>query len=183
MLILVSGPSGSGKSTIIAELQKRHPNLQTMTTCTTRPSRAKVDGAYYHISKQEFDSMIKNGELFEYENVHADIFYGTPYSSLQKVIDGEFDYIKDVDVHGVKKIKDYLSDKARVVTVFLDSPDIKLRERLKARGEQEEMIEKRLSRAEMERGYRNSYDVVIENEEILQTADRVENFIGKQTFK
>lgn len=183
MLILVSGPSGAGKSTIIAELQKRHPNLQTMKTCTTRPAREKVDGAYYHLSKQEFEKMIEQGELFEYENVHADIFYGTPFSSLQKVILGQHDYIKDVDVHGTKKIKEYLAGKARVVTVFLDSPDHKLRSRLQGRGEHDEMIEKRLSRASMERGHSHTYDIVIENDEVERTADQVENFIGKDTFK
>lgn len=183
MLILVSGPSGVGKSTIIAELQKRHPNLQTMKTCTTRPAREKVDGAYYHVSKQEFEKMIEQNKLFEYENVHADIFYGTPFSSLEKVVDGQFDYIKDVDVHGTQKIKDHLNGKARVVTIFLDSPDHKLRSRLRVRGESEEMIEKRLSRASMEREHRPLYDAVIENDEISRTTDEVENFIGKDTFK
>lgn len=183
MLIIVSGPSGVGKSTIISELQKRHSRLHTMKTCTTRPAREKVDGAYYHVSKQEFEDMIAHEELFEYENVHADIFYGTPYLSLNKVIEGEYDYIKDVDVHGTKKIKEYLQDKARVVTVFLDSPDHKLRDRLHGRGEGEEMIEKRLSRAEMERAHSCEYDIVLENDDIALTTDKIEKFIGKNTFK
>lgn len=183
MLILVSGPSGVGKSTIISELQKRHKNLKTMKTCTTRPARKKVDGAYYHVSKQEFEKMIEENKLFEFENVHADIFYGTPFASLEKVIDGKFDYIKDVDVHGTKKIKDYLSDKARVVTIFLDSPDHELRSRLQNRGEDDEMIEKRLSRANMERSHRHLYDAVIENVDVLETTSQVENFIGADSFK
>lgn len=183
MLILVSGPSGVGKSTIIAELQKRHPNLKAMKTCTTRPARENADGAYYHVSKQEFEKMIENGELFEYENVHADIFYGTPFSSLQKVVANEYDYIKDVDVYGTKKIKDYLSDKGRVIAVFLDSPDDVLKVRLEHRGESTEMIKKRIARAEMERSHSQEYDVVIENEDVEATVDKVENFIGIETFK
>ena len=59
MLILVSGPSGVGKSTIINELLKRHENLKVMTTYTTREAREMVDGAYYHVSKEEFEKMIK----------------------------------------------------------------------------------------------------------------------------
>ena len=183
MLILVSGPSGVGKSTIINELLKRHENLKVMTTYTTRAAREKVDGAYYHVSKEEFEKMIKENKLFEYENVHADIFYGTPFASLEKVAEGEFDYIKDMDVNGTKKIKEYLNGKARVVSIFLDSPDHKLRQRLQGRGESAEMIEKRLSRVEMERSHKKNYDFVVECDDICETTNQVENFIGKDTFK
>ena len=176
MLILVSGPSGVGKNSVISELMRRNPNLEFMKTCTTRASRAENDDSYYHISKEEFDKMIANNQLFEYENVHADLFYGTPFASLEKVIEGKKDYIKDIDVHGVKKIKDYLKGKAPLVTIFLDSPNNVLRQRLQGRGESPEMIEKRISRIEMERGFKNLYDLTLENKDIRETASAIEQF-------
>lgn len=177
MLILVSGPSGVGKSSVIELLLARHKNLALMKTYTTRKQRAQIDGAYYHVSKKKFDEMIKNGELFEYENVHADLYYGTPFSSLDKVIEGKKDYIKDIDVHGVEKLQNYLRGKSRVVSVFLDSPDHHLRQRLERRGESSEMIEKRLSRAGMERSKKHLFDLVLQCDDIEQTAQDIENFI------
>ena len=175
MLILVSGPSGVGKSSVIDRLMKMR-KLEFMKTYTTRETRAQNDGAYYHITKGEFKKMLERGEFFEYENVHADIFYGTPYASLEKVVEGKKDYIKDIDVHGVQKMKEYLKDKAKCVTVFLDSPDEELKKRLIKRGESEEMIEKRLSRVNMERKYKNIYDLVLECKDIAETAKEIDRF-------
>ena len=175
MLILISGPSGVGKNSVIDELMARR-KLEFMKTCTTRETRAQNDGAYMHVSKAEFEKMIENDELFEYENVHADIFYGTPFASLDKVIEGKKDYIKDIDVHGVQKLKAYLNGKTKCVTVFLDSPNEVLIKRLCGRGESEEMIKKRISRVEMERKYKNKYDLVLECKDIKETASQIEKF-------
>ncbi len=182
MLILVAGPSGVGKNSAIDELMRMRPNLKFMKTYTTRSSRAQNDGAYFHVSKQEFDKMIEKGELFEYENVHADIFYGTPFASLEKIIQGKADYIKDIDVHGVKKIKDYLEGKTRCVSIFLDSPNEVLRQRLKGRGESPDMIEKRISRIDMERSFKDNYDLVLESKDIHETAAAIEQFCFKNKF-
>ena len=177
MLILISGPSGVGKSSVIKELLKRNKSLKLMKTCTTRKQRAQIDGAYYHVSKKKFDQMIANGELLEYENVHADIFYGTPFSSLNQVIGGKHDFIKDIDVNGVEKLQQYLKDKCRVVSVFLDSPDEDLKQRLIKRGESEPMIEKRLGRANMERSKKKHFDLVLQCDDIKQTAEEIEKFV------
>lgn len=179
MLILISGPSGVGKNSVISELMRRNPNLEFMKTYTTRASRAENDESYYHISKEEFDRMIENNLLFEYENVHADLFYGTSFESLKKVIEGKVDYIKDIDVHGVKKIKEYLKDKASLVTIFLDCPNPVLLQRLEGRGESPEMIEKRISRIEMERSFKDNYDLVLENKDLQETASKIERFCAK----
>lgn len=177
MLILLAGPSGVGKNSVINELLSRRDNLKIMYTCTSRPPRKKDDGAFIHLSKEEFEKKIVAGEFFEYENVHADIFYGTPYSSLQKVIEGKEDYIKDIDVNGIQKLKKYLTGKVKVVTIFLDSPDAELRARLKKRGESDEMIDKRLSRAAFERSFKNKFDIQLDNDTISTTADQIEKAI------
>ena len=46
-----------------------------------------------------------------------------------------------------------------------------------------QMIEKRLSRVEMERSHKKNYDFVLECDDICETTNQVENFIGKDTFK
>ena len=183
MLILVSGPSGVGKNTVIDELRKRHKNLEIMKTCTTRKDRAQNDQTYIRTTPEQFKKMIENGELFEYENVHADIFYGTPHASLEKVLKGEKDFIKDIDVHGVEKLAKHMRDKTRVVTIFLDSDDAELERRLVKRGEERAMIEKRIARAKMERTYKDGYDIVLQNDDVQKTADQIEKRIGKASFK
>lgn len=78
MLIIISGSAGVGKNTVITKILEKHPNIKLMQTCTTRPPR-KTDGAmhnpYIYVTKEDFENKIKNGELFEHEEIHQN-FYG-----------------------------------------------------------------------------------------------------------
>ena len=71
MLVILSGVSGAGKDTIKRELIKREENIVTIPSITDRPIRdGEVEGGTYHfVSTEEFEKMIENNELYEY-NVH-----------------------------------------------------------------------------------------------------------------
>ena len=65
-------------------------------------------------------------------------------------------------------------------TIFLHAPDKILDERLHLRGESEERIKTRLSRGELERQYKNNYDLVIENIDLELTLNAINEFLNMQ---
>lgn len=180
MLILLSGVSGVGKNTVIARLLKMRKNLCFMLSGTTRTRRnSEKDANYIYMTKEEFARREKNGDFFETQQVHGNM-YGILKDSLLKASeDREKDYIKDIDVYGNKKVRDFLKGKAKVLSIFLDAPDDVLVERLRGRGEEEERIKVRLSRAEEERAHKKDYDAVIENIDLEKTIKTILELIEK----
>lgn len=180
MLILLSGVSGVGKNTVIARLLKMRKNLCFMLSGTTRTRRnSEKDANYIYMTKEEFARREKNGDFFETQQVHGNM-YGILKDSLLKASeDREKDYIKDIDVYGNKKVRDFLKGKAKVLSIFLDAPDDVLAERLRGRGEEEERIKARLSRAEEERAHKKDYDAVIENIDLEKTIKTILELIEK----
>ena len=180
MLIIVSGPSGTGKNTIIDALIKNNYNMELMKSCTTRPERKGGDNNYFHLTQEEFEAKKNRGEFFETEMVHQGLWYGVLNKSLEDVIKGDKMYIKDIDVKGAEKIANFLVGKTKVVRIFVDATDDVLKDRLAKRGETPEQIEKRLSRADFERGYKNKYDLVVNNNELNATVKLIQRYIDQR---
>ena len=82
----------------------------------------KIQADYY--------TKIKNGELFEHEEIHQN-FYGMLNSSLEEVAVSDNHFIKDVGVLGQKSIKEALKNKAVTLSIFLTAPKEELIKRLK----------------------------------------------------
>lgn len=180
MFIVLSGVSSSGKNTIMNELIKKRKNLKVLnlssgTTRAPRPTDSE-NNTYLFLSKEEFEKGIKEGKFFEYELVHGN-YYGLILERLKLAkYDKENDYIRDIDVKGNLSLKKFF-DRNEMISIFIDAPDEILRERLKNRGDSEEDIEKRLSRGEFERSYKNHYDLVIENIDLEKTVNLICDFI------
>lgn len=179
MLIIVSGSAGVGKNTLITALLEKYSNLRLLQTCTTRKPRSTdkaMHSPYIYLSKDEFENKIKNGELFEHEEIHEN-FYGMLNSSLEEVSTTNNHFIKDVGVLGQKNIKDALKGKAVVLSIFLTAPKEELIKRLVARGDHD--IDLRISRMEFELTYSKNYDAIIENIDLEKTIKEVEKLIKK----
>ena len=179
MLIIVSGSAGVGKNTVITELLEKREDLKLLQTCTTRRPRSTdeaMHNPYIYLTKEEFEKKLRNGELFEHEEIHEN-FYGMLNSSLEEVAKSNCHYIKDVGVLGQKNIKSALKGKAVVLSIFLTAPKDELIKRLKARGDHD--IDLRISRMEFELAYSKNYDAVIENLELEKTLKEVEKLIKK----
>ncbi len=179
MLIIISGSSGVGKNTVITKLLNRNENLKLLQTCTTRSPRStdkEMHNPYVYLTREEFENKIKNGELFEHEEIHEN-FYGVLNSSLEQVGTSAEHYIKDVGVLGQKNIKAALKNKAVVLSIFLTAPKEELIKRLKARGDHD--IDLRMSRMEFEMSYAKNYDVSIENMCLDKTVKEIEKLIKK----
>ena len=87
-LIIISAPSGSGKSTIIGRImQDESLRLAFSVSATTRPRRGQeVHGVdYYYKTIDEFQHMIENDELVEYQEVYEGRYYGTPKSEVERI--------------------------------------------------------------------------------------------------
>lgn len=183
MLIVMSGVSGSGKNTVIEKLMSLCDDFKIFQSATTRKPRANEEekGVYIFLTKEQFENKIKEGEFFEFEKVHEN-FYGILKSELDLVRKNtQYNYIRDIDVNGNLKLRKYFS-KEEILSIFLDAPDEILKKRLKTRGESEESLNLRLSRAEFERSHKKEYDLIIENINLDKTIKTILEEIKKRKF-
>ena len=183
MLVILSGVSGTGKNTIINHLLLDAENRFLIKSATTRAPRGEcMDNNYEFVTDEEFDRREKNGEFFETINIHTHRS-ATQFKELQKIVDNPQNiYFKDLDVIGTQKITDYLKDKAKVLTIFVDVPNDILYQRLIARGETDEKAKLRLSRGTLEREYKKYYDLVIDNIDLDETLNTIRDRLKKEGY-
>lgn len=180
MFILISGSSGAGKNTIINELVKRNPNLKYLKSCTTREVVRDDEveySPYIRISKEEFEQKIKNGELFEFEEIHGH-YYGILNKSIKEIIENKNDFIKDIGVIGQKNMVSKIGNKVKIVSIFLEVSKDELARRLELRGEKE--IKKRLARFDFEYAHRANYNLIISNDDFNKTIQIIEGILNKR---
>lgn len=167
-LVIFSAPSGSGKSTIINYLLKQGIPVAFSISATSRNPRGEEQNGkeYYFLTAEEFKAKIANNEFLEYEEVYTDCFYGTLRSEVERIHNSGLNVIFDVDVVGGVNIKKAYGDQA--LSIFIQPPSVEaLRERLTGRGtDSQEVIEKRIAKAEFELGFASQFDVVIVNDDL-----------------
>ena len=183
MLVILSGVSGAGKDTIKKELLKRENNIVTIPSITDRPIRnGEVEGAPYHfVSTEEFEKMIANNELYEY-NVHHNHYYGTSKKVFNdKNKEGKI-IVKDIDVNGTENLINILRQDMKVVTIFLRVPKEELERRLKNRMDNPspKEIQLRLNRFDYEESRINLYDYVLKNDDLEKTVQIITTIIKNE---
>ena len=105
-LVLVIGPSGVGKSVILRELKARHPEFVFPRSATTRERRkGEGDDLYRFVSDQEFDTLVKKGEVLEWAIVHGGARYGTLADEIIPAIEAGKTVVREVDVQGFHSIR------------------------------------------------------------------------------
>lgn len=177
-LIVIASPSGGGKTSIIKALRERHPDFEFSVSATTRSMRpGEKEGVdYFFLSTEEFERLIQNRELVEYEH-----FYGTYYGTLRREVDRALQagrrMIFDVDVKGARSIKAmYPND---TVQVFIAPPSIGvLEQRLRNRGtEDEEKLQRRIERHPMEMETGMTFDHIVVNDDLQRAIDDVDAIV------
>lgn len=180
MLVILSGVAGAGKNTIQKELIKRMENVIAIPSYTDREVRpGDVPGETYNfVSTEEFERMIKDGELYEYSEHHGH-YYGTSKKLLNEKISKGKIIVKDIEVNGVENLLKLLKDDVEIVTIFLKVPKEELRKRLEEREDNQsaEEIELRLNRLEYEESKIGMYDYVIKNDNLERTLRIIEEII------
>ena len=173
-LFVISGPSGCGKDAIIKRVLAELPDIYFSISSITRPMRDnEVQGEKYNfISLDEFEQLIKNDGLLEY-NEYLGNYYGTPKRPIEKAIKNGKEAIVEVDVNGAANIRKINPD---IVSIFILPPSLEeLKKRLIGRGtESEDIVKKRLMSARDEIARANEYDYIIINDCL---EDAVNDFI------
>ena len=178
-LLVISGPSGVGKGTIVKELLKLRPNASLSVSCTTRaPRQGEVEGeSYFFLTKDEFEKTMKQGGFLEYSQ-HFDNYYGTPKAFVEsKLASG--DVILEIEVDGAMNVKKVMPE---AVLIMIAPPDMQtLYARLKGRGtEGEDVIARRMDRADYELGKKPLYDYVIVNDDLQTAVGEVVHILEKE---
>lgn len=180
MLVLLSGVSGAGKDTVKKELIKRNERITSLPSYTDRAPRAgEVNGEIYNfISTEEFEELIKNGDLYEFD-AHHDHYYGTSRKLLNERLRSGKIIVKDMDVNGTENLVKLLGQDTKIITIFLRVPKNELHRRLLARNPEitEDEIKKRLSRFEYEESKIDFYDYVLKNNDLEKTIQIISTII------
>ena len=177
-LIAISAPSGSGKTTLCKALQEVMPEIEWSVSYTTREKRSiETNGVDYNfISSDEFEELILEEHLAEWENVHG-FYYGTSKSILENTISNGRMLLLEMDVKGSMRIKKLYPEDT--FSIFIIPPSIgHLRERLIKRGtDSEKRIEIRLQRFQQEMEYKDKFSSHFVNDNLDQTVKNIEKFI------
>lgn len=179
-IIVLSAPSGTGKSSIIKRLMDFPDlNLGFSISATSRAPRGNechgVD--YYFISHDEFMKRVADGEFVEWEEVYAGTCYGTLKSEIERVTDQGRNIIMDIDVKGGLNVKKSFADQA--LTIFILPPSKEeLERRLRGRAtDSEDVICRRLAKADFELSFAPQFDMRIVNDDLDRAVAQVRDAI------
>ncbi|MBT5989810.1 MAG: guanylate kinase [Bacteroidetes bacterium] len=165
-IIVFCGPSGSGKTSIVKDLLNYFSELAFSISATTRDKRKnEVDGQdYYFIPLTLFTEKITKGEFVEFEEVYQDIYYGTLWAEIERIISIGKIPILDIDVYGATTIKEKYKTEAFVFFVHPGNEDNILKRLSKRSTENEESMLKRLAKSREELLFANNFDHCINND-------------------
>lgn len=184
-LVIFSAPSGSGKTTIVKRLLEKFPQFEFSVSATSRAPRGNEKNGvdYYFLSADEFREAIAQNRFVEWEEVYADMFYGTLRSEVERIWAKGNVIIFDVDVMGGLNLKRIFGEQA--CAIFIMPPSIEvLRQRLIGRGTDSlEKIEQRIAKAEFELAKAPEFDHIVINDDleeaVRETTEIISDFLNK----
>lgn len=180
-LVIFSAPSGSGKTTIVRELLKRFDCFEFSISATSRqPRGAEQNGVdYYFLTNEEFKERVARDEFVEWEEVYQGTCYGTLKSEMERIWNMGKVIIFDVDVMGGISLKRLFGNDA--CSMFIMPPSIEeLERRLRGRGtDAEEVIQKRVAKAEFEISKAPEFDHVVVNDKLEDAVEEAAGIITR----
>ena len=179
----MSAASGAGKTTLKDLVIKDFPDIKYSISATTRkPREGEIDGVHYFFkTKEEFEQMIKDDGLIEYNLVHGN-YYGTPKSFVEKTLAEGNCGLFDLDVFGKVNFDKVYPD---ATGIFIMPPsDEELERRLRGRGtDSEEVIQLRLANAKKEIEFaktKGKYEYTIINDDLQKAADELRAILSQK---
>ena len=187
LLIVVSSPSGAGKTSVCRKILENNDSIQISISATTRkPRKNEVDGIDYNfISREDFQNRIKKNEFLEYAEVF-DNFYGSLIEDVEKITELKKDVLFDIDWQGTQQL--YQSKPSNLVSIFIlppskDEIENRLRQRKVDSGDDESIINKRMSKFKDEISHWVEYDYVVINNKLETCTDEILSIIHVERKK
>ncbi|MGI6192649.1 MAG: guanylate kinase [Christensenellales bacterium] len=184
LLLVVSGPSGVGKGTICKAVINRNPGVKLSVSATTRAKRqGEEEGkSYFFKTREEFERMIRDGELLEHVLLFNTNYYGTPRAYIEAEIEACNDIILEIDYHGALTVKQAFPD---AVLIFVAPPVMEeLKARLEHRASESEDSRKiRLKTAMEEMRMIGEYDYVVVNDNVEKAVTTIEAIMTAEKSK
>ena len=189
LIVAVSGPSGVGKGTVLAKveelLEQANPGSvgHSISVTTRAPRGQEKDGIeYFFRTKEQFEQMIKYGEIVEYDT-YVDNYYGTPAGPLKEMVSKGQDVLFDITIEGSLALNRKFD--VDTVTIFILPPSMEeLENRLRGRGtETEEKIQKRLTQAKAEIGRAGEFEYLVTNGDLDTAAREIVAIITAEKLK
>ena len=182
-LFVMSAASGAGKTTLKDLVIKDFPDIKYSISATTRkPREGEIDGVHYFFkTKEEFEQMIKDDALVEYNLVHGN-YYGTPKSFVENTLAEGNRVLFDLDVFGKVNFDKVYPDATGIF--ILPPSDEELERRLRGRGtDSEEVIQLRLANAKKEIEFaktKGKYEYTIINDDLQKAADELRAILSQK---
>ena len=131
LFVFFSGTAGAGKNTVIDELIKRNNDFVFLNSHTSRPRRSDdpKSGRYYYVSKEEFERLIDENKILEYDKFN-DNYYGISKDEINNLSKTDKVILKDLSVKGVLNCKDIFKDTLKIKSIFLTNTKKVLKQRL-----------------------------------------------------
>ncbi len=184
LMFILSSPSGAGKTTLADRLLKKEDQMTLSVSVTTRPRRpGEVHGQdYYFVAEDEFFRMRDTGDFLEWANVFG-YYYGTPRPLVEDTLSKGQDVLFDIDWQGAQQLSQVAGDD--VVKVFILPPSREeLEKRLRRRAQDsEEVVQKRMAKADAEISHWAEYDYVIVNYDLDESEQLLSAILFAERLK
>ncbi len=181
---MLSSPSGAGKSTLSRSLLEKDDNISMSVSMTTRePRPGEVDGVHYNFTSQdEFDALVAADGFLEYATVFENS-YGTPAEPVEAALRNGKDVLFDIDWQGTQQLNQRVG--ADLVRIFILPPSKEeLLNRLKSRAQDsDEVVAKRMAKANSEISHWAEYDYVIINDDLKAAEAELFTILNAERMK
>jgi len=184
LMLVLSSPSGAGKTTLSRKLLEDDSQITMSVSATTRPARpGEVDGQdYFFVDEQKFDQMVAGGEFLE----HATVFgnkYGTPRGPVESALMAGRDVLFDIDWQGTQQLDQAAPED--LVKIFILPPSREeLETRLRTRAQDpEDVVKKRMEKANDEISHWAEYDYVIVNDDLNKAESELKSILLAERYR
>ncbi len=187
LLIVVSSPSGAGKTSVCKKILENNDSIQISISATTRkPRQNEIDGVDYNfISRDDFENKILNDQFLEYAKVFENL-YGSLIVDVEKITKSKKDVLFDIDWQGTQQL--YQSKPNNLVSIFILPPSKdeivnRLMQRKLDSGDDESIINQRMSKFNDEISHWVEYDYVVINNNLEMCVNEILNIISVERKK
>ena len=172
VIFVMIGPGGAGKSAIMKAIIAQFDHIRQLPTATTRAMRPDEEQGREHlfVPFDQFQQMIKNDQLLEYQEVTPNKLYGIPRQLIADCLSSGKIRIADIEVLGAKALAAAFPDNAVRIFVTVPGDSIAgqlalLEERMRQRRDRAADLAQRLARAQLiELPYQTCCDYIVVND-------------------